>query len=241
MDTNEKQFDEENSHDERFSVIFWDDASSTRRLIGDIKVKKRIYGINKNLCNSLKASNGPVTRFIYDPLIFKDLDISAFGSNYISRNVFIYQNSATTPNITVDFKSITLQKKALKHTLSQGRCASINIDIHLPNELKDPQNTITNLKIKNFNVNIMENLAIYNNSGLNIKAINGNIKDLSARSVSLEIEEGGNMTGSIAEIQNELYASNSEGNYIDLFIKAINGKGSPRITAKTERGDLRCV
>ncbi|KAG9292661.1 hypothetical protein G9A89_003412 [Geosiphon pyriformis] len=295
MNTNEKntlaedQFIQENALQEKISVIVSDNASSiddgsrssqapsTRRLIGDIKVKKQIYGINKvkiplsiiqRRCNNLNPSNGPVTHLNYDPLIFKDLDISAFGTNYISRNVFIYQNNATTPNITVDFKSITLQKKALKHKFSQGRdvqeltfylpsvsdtgnswlsidtllrrCASINIDIHLPIELKDPQNTITNLKIKNFNVNIMKNLAIYNHSGLNIKAINGNIKvyDLSARSVSLEIEEGGNMTGSIAEIQNELYASNSEGNYIDLFIKAINGKGSPRITAKTERGDL---
>ncbi|KAG9302571.1 hypothetical protein G9A89_007275 [Geosiphon pyriformis] len=87
----------------------------------------------------------------------------------------------------------------------------------------------------------MENLAIYNNAGLNIKAINGNIKDLSARSVSLSIEEGGHITGSIAEIQNELYVSNSEENSISLIIKSITGKESPRITAKTERGGLSLI
>ncbi|KAG9295541.1 hypothetical protein G9A89_016639 [Geosiphon pyriformis] len=67
----------------------------------------------------------------------------------------------------------------------------------------------------------MENPTMYNYSGLNIKSINGNIENLSARSVSLEIEEAGNMTVSITEIQNELYASNNEGNYINLDIKAI--------------------
>ncbi|KAG9297520.1 hypothetical protein G9A89_001460 [Geosiphon pyriformis] len=329
MDTNENNtLSEKEFEQEKISVIVLDDASSvdnesrssqassTRRLIGNIDVKKRIYEtfigifspinlfflnfsssissffalIKKNYitafaywlifgipiliisqqCNNLNPSDGPVTHFSYDPSIFKDLDINAFGHNYISRNVFIYQNNATTPNITVDFKSITLQKKALKHTLYQGeyvhgldfylpsvssfwnlfslntlmgRCASINVDIHLPIKLKDPQNTITNLEILNFNVNIMKNPVIYNHSALNIKAINGNINvyDLSARSASLTIKRGGNMTGVIAEIQDELYASNNEGNYINLVIKNITGKGSPKIEAKTESGRLSLI
>ncbi|KAG9302563.1 hypothetical protein G9A89_007267 [Geosiphon pyriformis] len=166
-------------------------------LFGTIELVAGIFSIplliHDHQCNILKASNGPVTRLIYDPLIFEDLDISAFGSNYINRNVFIYQNSATTPNIKVDFQSITLQKKAIEHTLSQGRDAQ----------------------------------------RLNF--------DLSASSVSLSTEQGGNITGSIAEIQDKLYASTSKENSISLIIKSITGKESPRITAKTERGGISLI